>query len=124
MAQVQYETQKLQKLQLQERLREKQAKLALQQQHDNGLHSLLGRSMGRLEATKDALMLADEQVQRFTMCGGRGARRASARVTRVQDGEEPGTSGAEPAARVPGQEPGADADAAAVPDGPGGHGDV
>jgi hypothetical protein len=28
---------------------------------------LLGRSLGRLEATKDALMLADEQVQRYKM---------------------------------------------------------
>ena len=57
----------MQKLQLQERLRDTQAKLAVHKQHENGLHNLLGRSMGRLESTKDALMLADEHVTRYRM---------------------------------------------------------
>ncbi len=55
------------KLQLQERLRDTQAKLVLQKQHDSGLHTLLSRSMDRLESTKDALMLADEHVTRYKM---------------------------------------------------------
>ena len=65
--QVLHESQVLQKLQLQERLRDTQAKLVLQKQHDSGLHTLLSRSMDRLESTKDALMLADEHVTRYKM---------------------------------------------------------
>ena len=61
------ESQLLVKLQLQERLRDTQAKLVLQKQHDSGLHTLLSRSMDRLESTKDALMLADEHVTRYKM---------------------------------------------------------
>ncbi len=57
----------MQKLQLQERLRDTQAKLAVHKQHENGLHNLLGRSLGRLDSTKDALMLAEEHVTRYRM---------------------------------------------------------
>jgi hypothetical protein len=65
--QVLHESQVLVKLQLQERLRDTQAKLVVQKQHDSGLHTLLSRSMDRLESTKDALMLADEHVTRYKM---------------------------------------------------------
>ncbi len=57
----------LQKLQLQTQLRDTQAKLVVAKQHDNGLHTLLSRSMQRLEVSKDALMIADEHVTRYKM---------------------------------------------------------
>ena len=66
-AQALHEVLVLQKLQLQERLRDTQAKLVVQKQHDNGLHTLLSRSMDRLEVSKDALMLADEHLARYKM---------------------------------------------------------
>ena len=54
------DAQALQALQMKEQLRDTKAKLMLQKQHDNGLHLLLSRAMARFDATKDALVLAEE----------------------------------------------------------------
>ncbi len=61
------DVQALQALQMKEQLRDTKAKLMLQKQHDNGLHLLLSRAMGRFDSTKDALMLAEEHVVRYKL---------------------------------------------------------
>ncbi len=63
------DTQTLQALQLKEQLRDTKGKLMLQKQHDSQLHELLSRSMGRFEGTKEALVLAEEHVIRYKLCG-------------------------------------------------------
>jgi hypothetical protein len=62
-----HDAQKLQQLQLQEMLRNTRSQLVVHKQHDYGMHNLLSRSMGRLESTQDALMLAEEHVTRYRM---------------------------------------------------------